>query len=320
MLKKLFILVLIGIIVLLPGCNHYFDEGKIQRVGMLVETSIHDQSWGKKGYKGLLAIRDEFDVDVYFKEGVKTEQDVINAVDELVQKGVNLIFGHSSTYGKYFVDISESYPDVQFVYFNGGYYAENVTSLNFNANAMGYFSGMVAGRMTKTNHVGIVAAYEWQPEVEGFYEGVKYQNPDAEVHVDYVNDWNDEKNALDSYEKMYNEDVDVVYPAGDAFSAQMIKQASNDGIYAIGYVSDQSQIDEHAVLTSTVQHVDMLYELIAEKFNNGKLAGEILTFDLQDDVITLGKFSPEVPEEFQEKVEEDIENYKETGLLPNEQG
>ncbi|MTW85422.1 BMP family ABC transporter substrate-binding protein [Virgibacillus dakarensis] len=317
-LEKRYIIILIGFIILLSGCSSYFDQGKIQKAGMLAETSIHDQAWGAKGYKGLLAIRDKYDVDVYFKEGIKTEQDVANAVDELVNHGVNLIFGHSSAYGKFFVDISQEYPDVQFVYFNGGYYADNVISLNFNAHAMGYFGGMIAGKMTKTNQVAIVAAYEWQPEIEGFYEGVKYQNPDAEVHIDYVNDWNDEKSALESFEKMRDVNADVIYPAGDAFSSEMIKLASKDGIYAIGYVSDQSDIDKTAVLTSTVQHADKLYELIAKKFNKGELSGQILTFDFQDDAISLGRFSPVVPEEFQEKIKDAIDVYKKTGMLPNE--
>lgn len=303
---------------ILSGCSN-FDEGKLNKAGMLVETSIHDEPWGKKGYEGLLEISEEFDVDVYFKENIQTEQDVVKAVDELVNKGVNLIFGHSNTYGKYFKEISTSYPDVHFVYFNGGEFGEDVTSLNFNSDAMGFFGGMVAGKMTKTNHVGVIGAFEWQPEIEGFYEGVKYQNPEAEVTFNYVNSWNGNGIAVKKYEQMQDERVDVFYPTGDMYSASIIERASKDGLYAIGYVSDQSDIAEKTVLTSTVQHVEKLYVLTAEKFNEGELRGGVLTFDFQDDVISLGKYSPEVPEEFQETMKEAVEAYKETGLLPNEQ-
>lgn len=286
---------------------------------MLVETSIHDQAWGKKGYKGLLEINEEFDVDVYFKEGVQTRQDVREAVDELANKGVNLIFGHSSTYGKYFKDISSVYPGIHFVYFNGGHFGEGLTSLNFNSHAMGFFGGMVAGKMTETNQVGVIGAFEWQPEIEGFYEGVKYQNPEAEVHINYVNSWSDNGKAMKLYKQMRNQKVDVFYPTGDSYSASIIERASSDGVYAIGYVSDQSDIAEDTVLTSTVQHVEKLYVLAAEKFNEGELRGGVLTFDFQDEAISLGKFSPDIPEEFLDKMKEAVEVYKETGLLPNEQ-
>lgn len=318
MLKKIQVIFFLAIsFLLLSGCGNV-EQGKIQRVGLLVENSIQEETWAKRGYEGLLNIGDTYNVDVYYKEGIKTEQETIRAVDEFVRNGVNLIYGHSSIYGKYFIDIANAYPDVHFVYFNGGYRANNVTSLNFNAHAMGFFGGMVAGEMTKTNQVGIIAAYEWQPEIEGFYEGVKYQNQEASVYMNVVNDWDDKDIALDMYEKMRSKNADVIYPTGDSFSSKVIQQAGRDQIYAIGYVRDQSDIDKSAVLTSTMQDVGRLYEWTAEQFNKGKLKGEVITFDFQDEAISLGKFNPDIPEDFQKMIQEDIDNYIETGLLPNE--
>lgn len=312
-----FFLVL-SVFLLITGCSENAETGKIQNVGMLVEGSVDDQVWGKKGYDGLQNIEEKFNVNVYYKEGIKTQQEVTDAVEAFVNNGVNLIFGHSNSYGKYFLEISNSYPNVHFVYFNGGYYADNVTSLNFNSHAMGFFGGMVAGKMTRTNEVGVIAAYEWQPEIEGFYEGVKYQNPEANVHIDYVQDWSDKDKALEMYEKMKEQNADVFYPTGDSFSIEIIEQAEKDGLYAIGYVRDQSYLAEETVLTSTVQHVDKLYMLAAKKFNKNELEGDILVFDFQDGVISLGEFSPLVPEDFQEKIEDTIKEYKDTLLLPNE--
>lgn len=322
MLKKhyysLYILIFITLLSLLTGCSSYFDQGKIDRVGLLIEGSINDQTWGNKGYKGLLQIKEEFDVDVYFKEEIKTQQDVNRAVEEFSNKGVNLIFGHSSTYGKMFNNISQSYPDIQFVYFNGGYYGDNLTSLNFNSHAMGFFGGMVAGEMTETNKVGIIASYEWQPEIEGFYEGVHYQNPEADVLMNFVNSWDDEERAHTLFEKMNSEGVDVFYPAGDAFSVSIIEKVKKNNKYAIGFVADQSDVAGDAVLTSTVQHVDQLYVNAAESFNEGELTGGVFTYDFKDGVITLGEFSELVPEEFEKEMNKLVEYYKETELLPNE--
>ncbi|MFG6118122.1 BMP family ABC transporter substrate-binding protein [Thalassobacillus sp. B23F22_16] len=316
-MKKIIILNLIAIM-LLAGCNIGFTEGEIRSVGMLVETTIHDQAWGQKGYKGLMNIQEEYDVDVYFKEGIKSQLDVNKAVDELTDKGVNVIFGHSSTYGEYFKEIHEEYPEVHFVYFNGGYAADNVTSLNFSAVAMGFFGGVVAGNMTSTDQVGLIAAHEWQPEVEGFYEGVKYSNPEAIVNFSFVNSWDDTNRAMDLYDQMAQQGADVFYPAGDAFNPPMIQQIQNDGLYAIGYVSDQSSLGEGTVLTSTVQHVEELYMIAIEKLMDGSLPGEVLTFDFQDDAISMGKFSPNVPEDVREEVNQMVNTYIETGKLPTQ--
>lgn len=319
MLKKLIYisLFLFGIILLI-GCN-YLENQNVRKVGMLIESSLHNHPWEERGYDGLLAIRDQYDVDIYLKEKVKSEHEIVNAVDELVKSGVTLIFGHGNIYGRYFADIASNYPDIHFVYFNGGYYADNVTSLNFDSHAMGFFSGMIAGKMTDTKQIGILAAHEWQPEIEGFYEGVMYEDPSIVVHIYFINDWNEVDIAIDMYERMKRNQVDVVYPAGELFSDVILERVVADNNYGIGYGADQSYIDSEAILTSTIQHVDKLYMLAAEKVMNQSLDGGILFFDFQDEVISLGKYSPDIPLDFQEAVNDLIDHYKKTNLLPNEQ-
>ncbi|WP_339228789.1 BMP family ABC transporter substrate-binding protein [Oceanobacillus sp. FSL K6-2867] len=311
-------IILLLFIFILSGCS-YFDTGEIQNVGLLVDTAIDENAWSKKGYNGLLLIEERFDVQVYYKENITSEEEINEAVDELVQDGVNLIFGHSNIYGDYFIDIAELYPDVHFVYVNGGETSENVTSLNFNSHAMGFFAGMVAGKMTATNEIGVIAAFSWQSEAEGFYEGVKYQNPDAHIRINYTNSWTNIDIATGIYKTMQQNGVDIVYPIGDSYSDEIIRKAAADQNYAIGYITDQLSIAPDTVLTSTIQHVDELYEITAEQFNEGKLAGELLTFDFQDEFITLGEFNDAIPETFQVEINDLIKEYKETGLLPNEQ-
>ncbi|WP_420469292.1 BMP family ABC transporter substrate-binding protein, partial [Bacillus licheniformis] len=86
----------------------------------------------------------------------------------------------------------------------------------------------------------------------------------------------------------------------------------------IGYVSDQSELGENVVLTSTIQHVDDAYELTADEFNKGTLKGGKRSFDIQEGVIEMGKFSPVVDPSFQEEMKRLIDEYKKTNKLPNE--
>ncbi|KGX92681.1 transcriptional regulator [Pontibacillus halophilus JSM 076056 = DSM 19796] len=302
----------------LSGCSSVYGQGQVHKVGMLVENTIHDQVWGQKGYKGLLDIKEELGVDVYFKERVRTDEEVRKAVQEFADKGVNLIFGHSATFGPYFEQLQEAYPDVRFVYFNGNQQGEQMTSLTFEGHAMGFFGGMVAGEMTESNQIGVIAAYEWQPEVEGFYEGVKHQNPEAEVNIQYVHSWEDQERALMLHDRMTKDGTDVFYPAGDGFNVPVIERIKHEGQYAIGYVSDQANLGKSTVLTSTIQHVDRLYLLAAKRYDEGELPTGILTFDFEDEVISLGTFSPVVPKAFTKEITNSIERYRDTGALPNE--
>ncbi|WP_078435208.1 BMP family ABC transporter substrate-binding protein [Metabacillus halosaccharovorans] len=306
------------ILLSLFGCGQPVASGELEKVGLLVTETIDEKVWGAKGYKGLLKIQSELNVDVYYKEGMNDEAGIREAIEEFHNNGVNLIFGHGSEFTNYFNEISSEYPDIHFVVFNGEANGENVTSLNFDSNAMGFFGGMVAGEMTKTNKVAVLAAFEWQPEVDGFFEGAYYQNENVELDIQYVQDWNNTDIALTLLDQMIKDGVDIVYVAGDGYNIAVIEKLKEEGLYAIGFVSDQSDLGKGTVLTSTVQHVDKLYEVVAKEFDNGKLKNGELYYDFKDGVISLGTFSPLVDEEFKSTVMESIKEYKETGLLPNQ--
>ena len=168
----------------MTSCGQSGKQGDLKKVGLLVPDTINDQVWGTKGYQGLLKIQSRYNVDVYYKESMNTKKVVERAVKEFDQKGVNLIFGHGSEFADYFSTIAEKYPHIHFITFNGDAKNPNVTSLNFDSYAMGFFAGMVAGHMTKTNRVGMMPAFEWQPEVKGFNDGAKYQNKNIQVEIE----------------------------------------------------------------------------------------------------------------------------------------
>lgn len=303
-------------LILLGGCGEAKSQEKLQKVGLLVPDTVNDQVWGTKGFNGMLKIQSKFNIDVFYKEGMNSQVKVEQAVKEYAQKGVNLVFGHGSEYAEYFNEISKDFPEIYFVSFNGDAKNTNTTSLNFKAHAMGFFGGMVAAHMSKTNKVGVLAAYEWQPEIEGYYQGATVENKDIQIEINYVGNWDDDKRAIQLVDRMMDNGVDVVYPAGDGFNIPVIERVKERGLYVIGYVSDQSDLGESTVLTSTIQQVDALYEKVAEQFNNGKLKSGNLSFDFQDDVISMGTYSPLVDKEFIEKMSKQIETYKKTGKLP----
>ena len=78
---------------------------------------------------------------------------------------------------------------MEFVISNAKAKADNVTSVHFSGEAMGFFGGMTAAHMSKTNQVGVIASFTWQPEVDGFIKGAKYENPDIEVNTKYTDHW-----------------------------------------------------------------------------------------------------------------------------------
>ncbi|MGN1386937.1 MAG: BMP family ABC transporter substrate-binding protein [Bacillus sp. (in: firmicutes)] len=303
-------------IFLLAGCNTD-KEGKIENVGLLMSETINDQVWGTKGYRGLLQIASEYDVNVHFKEDIRSLMSAENAVKEFDKAGVTLLFGNGHEFAEYFSEIAKDYPHIHFVSINGEATEDNMTSLSFDGYAMGYFGGMVAAEMTESDEIGVIPAYEWQPEVKGFIDGAKYQNKNVTVHVSAVGDWNDIDGGLQKFEEQLAEGADIFYPAGDGFNVPIIEKVKENGLFVIGYVSDQHDLGSKTVLTSTVQHVDQLFLYAAENFNKGTLESGNYFFDFKDGAVTLGEFSSVVPDDFVKKIQTYVQNYIQSGKLPS---
>ncbi|KIL45673.1 BMP family ABC transporter substrate-binding protein [Jeotgalibacillus soli] len=146
-------------------------------------------------------------------------------------------------------------------------------------------------------------------------DGAQKQHPSIMVSIHYTDDWDNQEAALNALENMKQNDVDVVYPAGDGFNIEVIQQLKEDGLFAIGYVADQAELGSGTVLTSTVQHAGKVYNWVMERQMNGTLPSGLLSFDFEDDMITLGAFSPEVDQAFKEEILTAVEHYRETGQL-----
>ena len=180
---------------------------------------------------------------------------------------------------------------------------------------MGYFGGRIAAEMTETEHIGIIAAFPWQPEVDGFKRGALTQNPLVNVHIDFVDDWGDEDKAAAILSEFVQKGVDVFYPAGDGFNVPLIQEIKREGLYAIGYVADQIDLGQETILTSTVQDVERLYLIAAEQYSKNELKTGNIYVDFDSGAILFGEFSPLVPEEFKAEITEAIKDYIETGKL-----
>src|SRR5690625_1678380 len=101
--KRSIILLFTISLFLLAGCTKHQDNLNINKVGMIMEGSI-DEEWNQRGYKGLEKIKNEFDVNILYEENIRTENETIAAVDQLINYGENLYFGHVIILGGIFVD------------------------------------------------------------------------------------------------------------------------------------------------------------------------------------------------------------------------
>ncbi|SDI00850.1 nucleoside-binding protein [Alteribacillus persepolensis] len=287
------------------------------KAALLLESTVDDKTWNQKGFEGLLSIQSELNMEVMYEENITSLGGVKTSLDALQDEGVELVFGHGKTFADMFEELSNDYENMHFVSLNGQARGENVTSIIFDGYAMGFFAGRLSQAMSDSNTVGVIAAQEWQPEVEGFMNGAQSAD-DASVRVmeESVGSWDDKETALQILNRMIEAGADVIYPAGNGYHLEVIEELKDKGLYAIGYIGDQSDLGKSTVLTSTVQHVGTVYRLAAEQYQNNELESGIIHVDFQDGAISMGTYSSVIPADVKGQLEKEITVYKETGDLP----
>ncbi len=136
-----------------------------------------------------------------------------------------------------------------------------------------YLAGMLAGGITKTNTIGVVAALPI-PEVDrivnAFIDGVKATNTDATVKVTFINSFFDPTTAKQAALAQVAQGADVLF----AERAGVIEAAKEKNLPVIGMMVNQKSEAPHNVLTSLVWNMQPTVEHVIAQYKNGTLTDQ----------------------------------------------
>ncbi len=213
------------------------------------------------------------DTQLFIVDEVPEDPEQVRAaVDTLVGKGVNIIFGISFGYIDALEAAAKEYPDVIFSHATG--YKSNETNFNNyfgRAYQARYLAGIAAGLkslQTGNNNIGYVAAYgteyaETASGINGFALGVQAVNPNATVYVKKLNAWADEVNeSAFAKELISSYNCGIITQHCDSAQPQIAAQDAN--IFGCGYNSDMTADAPKAHLTAAIWHWDVYYKTAME--------------------------------------------------------
>lgn len=292
------------------------DYQDINSVGFIFPDSIHDQTWGTEGYKAMLDIVQKYDTNFYIQENINTESETRRVLEQFINRDVSIIYGQGSEYEHLFNEYAKNYPKTHFVFTNGVSKYKNVTALNIEAYSLGFFAGYFASHESKTKQIGIIGAFDDQPEIQGFKDGAHYENKQTVVQAAFVETWSYSSLAAPLAKKMIQNEVDIIYPAADGINSEVMQTVKDYNKKAIGYISDQSYLGDF-VLVSTMQDISTLYQEVALSYSEGRLVGGTQKYSMKDKIAKLSDFSPLVSNKTVEHMNELIDEYLKTGKLPN---
>ncbi len=286
---------MIGIIVILivvAGAGIYLSmnggQEENEKIGLILATGgLGDRSFNDQGYWGAQRAAEDFNVNFDYSEpesvaeyeGFQTQYAESGEYDLIVCIG----FDQAGA----LENVAEEYPNQDFAIVDATATGENnVASLRFNDWEESFLCGVVAGKMTETNKVGIEGGMDIpliNRFVYGYRQGVLWANENMEnddVLVRYVGAWDDPATGKSLAETMYNQGADIIYGAAGKSHLGVFQAAKEEeDRWAIGTDVDQAWSSpeyENVILASGLKRVDQaVYNQIERSVNDNFKPGTI---------------------------------------------
>ncbi|MBX3064706.1 MAG: BMP family protein [Anaerolineae bacterium] len=140
-----------------------------------------------------------------------------------------------------------------------------------------YLCGLIAGKITKSNIVGVVAAMpipEVNRLVNAFEQGALEANPDVKIRVTYINSFFDPATAKEAALAQIDAGADVLY--AERFG--VIEAAQERKVLVFGNMSDQNELAPDNVVTGPVWSMKPTVEYLLKQIK----AGAYVAQDLKD--------------------------------------
>jgi len=268
------------------------------KVGFVYVGPTGDAGWTYSHDEARKYVVDQLgdQVETSYVESVAEGADAERVIRNLAAKGHDLIFTTSFGYMNPTLKVAKRFPNVKFEHATGYKQSKNVGTYMARAYQARYLTGLVAGKMTKSNVIGYVASFPIPEVIRGinaFTKGVREVNPDASVKVVWVSTWYDPAKEREAAETLILQNADVLTQHTD--SAAVIQTAEAKGKYAIGYHSDMSAYGSTAHLTSAVHDWRPIYLAKTKAVLNDTWTKEDIWYGIKEGVTDIAPLNDAIP-------------------------
>jgi basic membrane protein A len=295
-LKKLSkILLLSSILTLGIGCakTEKVDVEEKYKVGLVLSVGgVNDESFNQSAWEGALRAKEEYEnVEVTYLES-NGEADYTPNIETLIDMDMDLIVGVGFQVADSVKEAAETYPNQTFAMIDSSYdegeeIPNNVRPILFNEEQAGYLTGLIAGKMTKTNTVAWIGGFDipsCTPFYTGYEKGAKEANPNVKVLKQYINSFTDAAKGKVAAQQMIKEDSDVIFMAtggGNMGIIEAIKEAN--GVKGIGVDMPMSYLAKDYIITSALKNVGEGLKLTIKDYIEGNFnGGNEVKYDLSN--------------------------------------
>ena len=277
------------------------------KVCFIHNSFVGDMGWSYAHDRGRQYLEENVDgvTTAYVENVPDASPDVPKIVTDFANQGCQLIIGTSFGYADGLKEAAVKHPELTFQNFDYTHLAPNVGLHRVRTDQGMYLAGLVAGKITESNTIGVVGTFpipQIVRQINAFALGAQAANPEATVKVVWLNSWYDPPKETEAAAGLIAVGADVV--AHQTSSPSIIQEAEKQGAFSIGFQNDQGEFGPEYHLTDVTYEWGPLYAILAEAVIDGTWQSEDRWFGLAEGAIGLSPLGPAVPEDVHQLVEE----------------
>jgi basic membrane protein A and related proteins len=274
---------------------------------------VGDAGWTYAHERGRKAAIEKYGAKITstFVENVPESADAERVFRDLVDQGNQLIFGTTFGYMEPMLKVAKEFEDIHFEHATGYKTSKNLRTYDSRTYEGAYLAGVVAGAMTKSKVIGVVASIpipEVIRNIDSFTLGAQSQKPEVTTKVVWINRWFDPPKEGEAAQALLNQGADVLLQNTD--SSAVLQTAEKAGKFAFGWDSDMSKFGPNAHLASAVINWGPYYDKAVGDALDGKWATGQTWWGVKEGAIDLVSLSAKVPDATKAKVTEIKEGLK----------
>ena len=267
---------------------------------------VGDGGWTFAHDSARKALEKEFGdkISTSFVENVPESADAERVIRDMATQGNKLIFGTTFGYMETMVKVAPDFKDVKFEHATGYKTGDNLRTYDSRTYEGAYLAGVVAGKMTKTNTLGVVASVpipEVIRNINSFTLGAQSSNPKIKTKVVWVNEWFNPPKETEAATSLINGGADVLFQNTD--SPAVLKTAEEKGKRAFGWDSDMTAYGPKAHLASAVINWTPYYIKATKDVLEGTWTTGQSWWGVKEGAIDLVSIADDVPADTKAKVE-----------------
>jgi basic membrane lipoprotein Med (substrate-binding protein (PBP1-ABC) superfamily) len=242
-----------------------------------VYATALEEPWDGAIHTAIEAVADTGAIEYKWVDGLGTADVMERGLRDIIEsEDPDLIVGDAFAAEEAVRAVAADYPDTAFAFGSGQpEVAPNFSVFDNWLQDPAFLAGMLAGGITESNTIGVVAAMpipEVNRIVNAFVDGVGSTNPEATVKVSFINSFFDPASAGQAAEAQIAQGADVMF----AERAGVIEVADEHDLPAIGMMVDQRELAPDNVITSLVWNMQPTIEALVEQVSSGTFEAQNL--------------------------------------------